>query len=171
MPIAEYWGEMSVPVGALGVVSDDSGLAHILLCSSHSKLQTLRESYFPDINLRHHVLLEQALSEIDEYFSGARKVFTLPLSANRRQTAFVSRVEQALLNVSYGQTISYRELAVLAKSPRAARAIGRAMACNHLPIVVPCHRVVGSDGSIGGYSAGNGSVTKQWLLDFERNHV
>jgi len=77
-------------------------------------------------------------------------------------------VLQQLQQVPYASTVSYGELAVLAGSPHAARAVGRVMAGNPWPLIVPCHRVVASNGSLGGYSGGEGVPTKQWLLDFER---
>ena len=104
-----------------------------------------------------------AIRQLDEYFAGARRDFELPLAPDG--TPFQLRVWQALLAIPYGATWSYRELAAAVGNVQAVRAVGLANGRNPLPIVIPCHRVIGSDGSLTGY--GGGLATKRALLALE----
>jgi methylated-DNA-[protein]-cysteine S-methyltransferase len=105
--------------------------------------------------------------QLAEYFAGTRKAFDLPIAPCG--TAFQKRIWSELMRVPYGETISYAELAKRAGSPGAARAVGRANATNPIAIVVPCHRVIGADGSLTGYAYG--VERKRGLLDLERGHA
>jgi methylated-DNA-[protein]-cysteine S-methyltransferase len=105
-----------------------------------------------------------AVKQLEEYFARERTKFSLPLAA--QGTPFQQRVWTELLGVAYGTTITYTELARRVGQPRSVRAVGGANGRNPICIIVPCHRVVGVDGSLTGYSAG--VETKRWLLDFER---
>jgi methylated-DNA-[protein]-cysteine S-methyltransferase len=110
--------------------------------------------------------------ELREYFVGARRGFTLPLRLHG--TPFRRRVWEALRRIPCGETLSYARLAEQLGSAGAARAVGQANRHNPLPIVVPCHRVVGAGGAMGGYlgaEAGGGVAIKQWLLVHERAMV
>ena len=109
-------------------------------------------------------VLAQALSELDEYFRGERTSFSLPLRLGG--TPFQSRVWDRLLRVPYGRTTTYRALAEAVGNDRATRAVGGANHRNPVSIIVPCHRVVGADGSLTGY--GGGLWRKEWLLRHER---
>lgn len=109
-------------------------------------------------------LLRAARTQLQDYFDGARTVFDLPLAP--RGTVFQRRVWDALRRIPPGETRSYAEIG-RAVGCRAARAIGQANGANPIPILIPCHRVVGADGSLGGYSGGEGPVTKRYLLDLE----
>jgi methylated-DNA-[protein]-cysteine S-methyltransferase len=104
--------------------------------------------------------------ELDEYFAGTRTTFELPLHLDG--TPFQVKVWSALADIPYGETISYGELARRVGRPGAARAVGAANGRNPVSIVLPCHRVVGSDGSLTGY--GWGVERKVWLLDHELTH-
>ena len=110
-------------------------------------------------------LLENARRQLQEYFDGERAAFELPLAPHG--TAFQQKVWAALTRIPPGETRSYADIA-RDVGCRAARAIGQANGRNPIPILIPCHRVVGADGSIGGYSGGDGPTTKQYLLDLER---
>jgi methylated-DNA-[protein]-cysteine S-methyltransferase len=110
-------------------------------------------------------LLRRASDQLQDYFDGTRSDFDLPL--NPHGTAFQRRVWDALRAIPAGQTRSYAEIA-RAVGCRAARAIGQANGANPIPILIPCHRVVAADGSLGGYSGGEGEATKRYLLDLER---
>ena len=112
-----------------------------------------------------HSVLDQAESEIGEYFAGTRKSFTLPLAP--RGTEFQRRVWDALLCIPPGETRSYVDVAKSIGEPGAVRAAAHAIGNNYRGIVIPCHRVIGSDGSLTGY--GGGLARKQWLLDHERS--
>jgi methylated-DNA-[protein]-cysteine S-methyltransferase len=111
-----------------------------------------------------HPVLALAERQLAEYFAGDRTGFELPLRP--RGTEFQERVWAALSGIPYGLTRSYRELAAEIGRPSCVRAVGAANGQNPLPIVIPCHRVIGADGSLTGY--GGGLPTKTWLLRHER---
>ncbi len=113
-------------------------------------------------------LLKKAIKEFEDYFNGSIKKFTFKM--NPEGTEFQKNVWNNLLNIEYGKTISYKELAILSNSPNAARAVGSAMRKNPIVIAVPCHRVVPSSGKLGNYSAG-GPFNKDWLLTFENQNL
>src|SRR5208283_2273165 len=104
-------------------------------------------------------------AELDAYFAGRQRLFRQK-SKFIEGTAFEHKVWRALSGIPYGETRSYRWIAECAGSPKAARAAGQALKKNPLPIIVPCHRVIASDGSLGGYSGG--VEVKQWLLMHEK---
>jgi methylated-DNA-[protein]-cysteine S-methyltransferase len=110
-------------------------------------------------------LLRRARDQLQDYFDGTRTAFDLPLAPHG--TDFQRRVWDALCTIPAGQTRSYAEIARQVGC-RAARAIGQANGANPIPILIPCHRVVAADGSLGGYSGGEGEATKRHLLDLER---
>lgn len=112
-------------------------------------------------------LLRQAASQLDEYYRGERKTFSLPLKVTG--TVFQERVWQALLTIPYGQTRSYGEIAAQVGNPKASRAVGMANNRNPISIIIPCHRVIGSDGKLVGY--GGGMHRKVWLLDLEKGQI
>ena len=105
-----------------------------------------------------------ASSQLEEYFDGSRQEFDLPLDF--QGTDFQIEVWKALLSIPYGQTKTYGEIAGLVGRPKSTRAVGQACGANPIPIVTPCHRVLRSDGGLGGY--GSGLNWKEWLLDHEK---
>lgn len=109
--------------------------------------------------------LTQLQTELGEYFSGRRKTFTVPL--HTPGTAFQQSVWQLLQTIPYGQTWSYKTLAMKLKNPQAMRAVGAANGHNRVAILIPCHRVIGENGDLTGY--GGGLSRKKWLLDLEKN--
>ena len=111
--------------------------------------------------------LAQARAELGEYFSGTRTRFEVALDAPGTQ--FQMQVWQLLQTIPYGQTRSYKEQARMLGNPAAIRAVGSANGRNRISIIIPCHRVIGSDGSLTGY--GGGLQRKKWLLDFEKAHA
>jgi methylated-DNA-[protein]-cysteine S-methyltransferase len=108
-------------------------------------------------------LLDSATHQLQEYFQGQRQVFTLPLAPPG--TPFQQRVWQELQRIPFGTTLTYRELAQCLGMPQAARAVGHANGRNPLAIVIPCHRLIGSDGHLRGYAGG--ITLKQRLLQHE----
>lgn len=112
-------------------------------------------------------VLEKAQTQLGEYFAGRRTEFSLPVDLSG-VSPFTQKVLGELQRVGYGDVLTYGDLAERVGSPRGARAVGRVMASNPLPIVIPCHRVIARGGALGGYSGGAGLTTKQWLLDFEQ---
>ena len=111
--------------------------------------------------------IREAIRQLHEYFGGTRTVFDLPLAPEG--TAFQRTVWRQLQNIPYGETISYGELAKRVGNPKASRAVGAANGCNPLPIVIPCHRVIGANGKLTGF--GGGLPTKELLLSLEARTV
>ncbi len=151
------------PVGELTLVAEEQGLLAILWPGPIHKGLQLPEHLVED---PHHPVLGAAAQQLEEYFLGDRTVFDLPLAP--RGTAFQLRAWQALREIPYGETRSYGQQAARIGRPTAVRAIGGANSRNPISIVVPCHRVVGSDGTLTGF--GGGLDTKRWLLDHERKY-
>jgi len=108
--------------------------------------------------------LDCAAQQLEEYFSGARCAFSVPIRMTG--TPFQMRVWQALTEIGYGKTASYADVARMIGNPKACRAVGMANNRNPLPIIVPCHRIVGKDGSLTGYAGG--LDVKEWLLNLEK---
>jgi methylated-DNA-[protein]-cysteine S-methyltransferase len=106
---------------------------------------------------------DRAIRELRQYFAGTRRRFTVPLDLVG--TPFQERAWAAMRKIPYGRTISYAQQARSMRTPRAVRAVGSANGANPIPIIVPCHRVIASDGSLGGYALG--LRMKQWLLAHE----
>lgn len=157
---------IDTPVGQLLLAATEKGLVRVAYAAEghDAVLQALFDRISPRV-LHAPARLDQVAHEIDEYFAGGRTTFDLlldwQLSTGFRNTA----LRRLATDVPYGHTASYRVLAALAGSPAAVRAVGTACATNPLPVVVPCHRVVRSDGSIGGYLGG--PAAKSTLLAME----
>lgn len=113
--------------------------------------------------------VEPVLTQIIEYLHGRRRNFDLQIDWSVL-TPFQSQALKATEAIPYGETVSYNEIARRIGRPRAARAVGRAQATNPLPLIIPCHRVLGSDGGLHGYGAGDGLATKAWLLRMESSN-
>ncbi|MCC3268781.1 methylated-DNA--[protein]-cysteine S-methyltransferase [Arthrobacter gengyunqii] len=156
---------VGTPVGELLLAATPAGLVRVsFACEDHDAvLAVLAERISPRI-LKAPDRLQQAAAQIDEYFAGARRSFDLPLDL-RLTAGFRRSVVENLRNIGYGSTATYSAVAALAGSPGAVRAVGTACALNPLPVVVPCHRVVRSDGSTGGYRGG--PAAKRLLLNLE----
>jgi O-6-methylguanine DNA methyltransferase len=112
-----------------------------------------------------------AASQIREYLEGARRSFRVRIDWSEIHTPFQRRALSAVLSIPYGQTRSYKQIAAQIGQPRAIRAVGRANATNPLPLVIPCHRVIGADGDLRGYGGAGGIKTKAWLLGMEASRA
>jgi methylated-DNA-[protein]-cysteine S-methyltransferase len=128
---------------------------HILSVTVHEDIGEDADGFSPVINL--------AAKQLDEYFAGERKIFDFPYQ--QKGTDFQQEVWKNLSEINYAETISYATLSKRMKNPLAIRAIASANGKNNMWIVVPCHRVIGSDGSLTGYAGG--LWRKQWLLELE----
>jgi methylated-DNA-[protein]-cysteine S-methyltransferase len=111
--------------------------------------------------------LKECIAQLDEYFRGKRRKFSVNLDL--QGTRFQKRVWQALLKIPFGRTASYREVAKAVGNSKAVRAVGNANRVNPVAIIIPCHRVIGSDGSLVGY--GSGLWRKRWLLAHEQKYA
>jgi methylated-DNA-[protein]-cysteine S-methyltransferase len=109
-----------------------------------------------------------AICQLDEYFHGKRQQFTLPLSI--KGPAFSQQVWQELCAIPFGETCSYAEVALAIGKPKSYRAVGQANRCNPLPILIPCHRVIGKDGALTGYIGKQHLGMKEYLLEMERSY-
>lgn len=145
------------PIGQLRIFACDAAIVAIDL-PTHANPSS-RESELDS----HHSLLRKAATQLDEWFAGRRTEFALPLAAAGSE--FQKSVWSALIAIPFGETRSYGQIAADLGLPRSSRAVGAANRCNPIPIIVPCHRVIGSDGSLTGYAGG--LAIKRWLLDHE----
>lgn len=157
---------LDTPVGSLLLASTSTGLVRVAYeREDHDAvLQGLADRIGPRV-LRVPARLEIAVREIEEYFAGRRTGFDLPLDFSLSH-GFRERVQRHLSQIAYGHTESYKDVAVIVGNPKAVRAVGTACATNPLPVVVPCHRVLRANGSLGGYVGGLAAKTA--LLDLER---
>ncbi len=155
------------PVGSLLLVASDRGLLRVAFdCEDHDAvLARLAQTVGPRV-LRSEGRLADAGRQLDEYFRGERRAFDLPLDL-RLVSGFRLDVVSHLQEIGYGRTESYAEVAAATGRPTAVRAVGTACGRNPLPVVVPCHRVVRSDGTSGGYLGG--PEAKHLLLSLERS--
>lgn len=156
---------LDTPVGTLLLAATEQGLVRVAYASSghDAALEELANRVSPRV-LRAPARLDLAAQEMDEYFAGRRHLFDLPLDL-RLATGFRRTVLDHLPDIGYGTTASYAAVAAAAGNPKAVRAVGTACATNPLPVVVPCHRVVRSDGTMGQYAGG--TEAKRILLALE----
>lgn len=150
--------KMDSPVGVLTLVADDAALLAVLWEDDKPGRVKLGE-----MDERRNDVLEKAVRELGEYFSGKRREFSVPLRFSG--TDFQKRVWNALLEIPYGETRSYAWIAERVESPKAVRAVGASNGRNPLSIIAPCHRVVGKDGMLTGFAGGLDVKAK--LLEME----
>ena len=156
-----YYCYLEAPIGELLLAGDADGLSLIGFPKG-----SMRREPEPDWIFNEKPLSE-ARRQLGEYFAGQRRAFDLPL--NLSGTDFQVSVLRALLEIPYGETVSYGEIAKRIGRPRAVRAVGAANGRNPLPIIVPCHRVIGSTGDLTGF--GGGLDTKEALLRLEAENT
>jgi O-6-methylguanine DNA methyltransferase len=154
----EFSTTLDSPLGRLIIAADETGLLAVSMRDEERQPVEL-----PAPRGAPQVLLD-ARRQLEEYFEGKRTTFSVPIGA--RGTEFQRRVWKALTDIPFGETESYGALAARIGSPGAARAVGAANGRNPVAIVVPCHRVIGADGTLTGYAGGEGR--KRWLLEHER---
>ncbi len=140
------------PLGFTKIIGDEDGITSVVVLNSKEKITDI----IP-------VELEDCVIQLNEYFEGTRQQFDLKL--NPEGTPFQKKVWEALLTIPYGKTVSYLELSKQLGDVKAIRAVANANGRNPLWIIIPCHRVIGSDGSLTGYAGG--LHRKQWLLEHE----
>jgi methylated-DNA-[protein]-cysteine S-methyltransferase len=140
------------PFGFITITAEDEKITSVELCKKATSVGSSK-------------VLEDAAKQLDSYLKGTLPKFSLPLKVSGTQ--FQISVWKAIANVPFGKSISYGEIAAAIGKPKAARAVGAAVGANPTPLLVGCHRVLGSNGSLTGYSGGQGIKTKKLLLDHE----
>ncbi len=153
-----YLKRIESPIGRIEVSADESAIT--VLAIERSGL--LPGDDRPECS---SAILDRAAAQLDEYFAGTRAVFDLEVRAHG--TPFQRSVWHALAEIPYGVVSSYGQIGLATGRSSAGRAVGGAVGANPIPIIIPCHRVLGSNGRITGYSGGDGILTKAWLLDHE----
>lgn len=142
-------------IGRIGIAEDGIAVTHLFFPGEAIPVETV---------VRETPLLRNAFGQLENYLAGRQKVFTLPLAPAK--TEFMQRVSDCLLTIPYSKTLNYRDVADSIGNPDASQAVGRACSKNPLPIFIPCHRVVGSDGSLRGYRGG--LTLKEHLIHHEK---
>jgi len=143
-------------IGLLEIIGTEQGIKEVRFAEAESPDE-------PSIDV--HPCLQDCVRQLDEYFKGERKEFNLELAPDG--TSFQQKVWQELLTIPYGKTVSYLDVARAVGDEKAVRAVGSANGQNKIVIIMPCHRVIGSNGQLTGY--GGGLWRKEWLLDHERS--
>jgi len=152
------WRRVPTPLGELVVVAEDDWLTELHLPGDDGVVPVGAVEGGPTV--------DRAAAQLAEWFAGERKHFDLPLAPVG--TAFQRRVWAALVAVPHGRTTTYGDIAAAIGQPAATRAVGAANGRNPIPLIIPCHRVIGSNGALVGYSGGGGVATKRYLLDVEQ---
>jgi len=150
------------PIGQFDIVGDDQGIQAILFVGKQEQPISKATPINPVVD-SWPTPVKQCFRELDEYFAGKRVTFEVPLAPEA--TEFQQKVWDALLDIPWGQTLTYGNIAKQIGQPKAAQAVGAANGQNPIPIIVPCHRVVGSNGTLTGYAGG--LWRKEWLLKHE----
>ena len=163
MSTTYYRTTMASPIGTLTIVANDRAVVAIDWDGESGHEAVLGTAEIVDVAAADHAPLAAAIEQLGEYFAGERTEFDLPLDA--AGTAFQHQAWDALVRIPFGETVSYGEQAVMLGDKNKARAVGAANGKNPIPIIVPCHRVVGSNGHLTGFAGG--LEAKAWLLDHE----
>jgi methylated-DNA-[protein]-cysteine S-methyltransferase len=162
-----YYDEMPSPIGTLVLAATESGLCSIDFGSwkdNEERLRKWSDRYFQGMEwVLNSCKLQPVSEQLHAYFAGSKKPFDMAIDL--QGTPFQKRVWEALQKVPYGATASYKEIAAVIGSPNAVRAIGGANNRNPIPIVIPCHRIIGASGELIGY--GGGLHVKKHLLQLE----
>ena len=163
VPMKRVYGTYYSPIGLIYIVVDEIGVNRIEL------FQDRWESYINENRelKKDDKLCEEVVRQLDEYFRGDRRYFTVPLSIEG--TEFRKKVWQEIQKIPYGKVSSYKEIAEKIGNDKAVRAIGQANKANKIPIIIPCHRVIGKNGNIVGY-AGDKITTQELLLNYEKQN-
>lgn len=161
-----YTGDLNgTPLGDLRLAASDFGLVAVEWADSQSALDAylarLKRPVQPDAKK-----IKPYARELSEYLNGKRTAFTIPVDWTFF-TPFQREALQAVYRIPYGETRTYIDIAREINRPLAYRAVGAANAMNPMPLVIPCHRVIGADGKLHGYGGGEGLPTKEWLLRLE----
>jgi len=158
------WGEMSSPLGKLYAAVSGRGLCAVDF--GHGEAEFL-ERFHPRARLeKNPQSVERVMAQLSEYFAGKRSRFDLPVDLSTL-TQFQKTVLEVTCRIAPGEVWTYHRVAEALRRPRSSRPVGQALARNPVPIVIPCHRVIASNGALRGYSGGSGLKAKRWLLQLE----
>jgi methylated-DNA-[protein]-cysteine S-methyltransferase len=161
--------EENTPLGNLWVGISEDGLVAVDIQTGYDAfVKRLSRLGFRKIDISQEKA-QPYLDQISAYLQGQRRAFDFPIDWSI-MVGFKEQALRATVGIPYGETRTYAGLAAQIGRPRAARAVGRAEATNPMPLVIPCHRLIGSDGRLHGYGAGEGLATKSWLLQLEREN-
>lgn len=161
-----YLGDLKKsPLGDLRVAVSTRGLVAIEWADSQPELDSRLARLALPVEIN-QTRVQPYVKELREYLEGKRKKFDFAIDWASLQP-FQLKTLKAVFAIPYGETRSYAEIAAQIKHPRAYRAVGHANATNPMPLVIPCHRVIGADGKLHGYGGGDGLPTKEWLLKME----
>jgi len=142
---------MDSPIGAIEIQASAKGITQVIFCGTEKRA------------IKVNKITHSCKQQLNEYFAGKRKVFDLPLE--QQGTEFQKSVWACLVKIPFGQTLSYRDIADMLNNRKAVRAVGGANGRNPIGIILPCHRVIGTNGTLTGYAGGN--ERKLWLLKHE----
>ncbi len=157
--------KFDTPIGSLEICASGKGLRRILLPGRECDNKEAAA-----IDNGDHPLLARTIEELSQYFKGERERFSLPLDL--KGTEFQMKVWESLASIKYGSTNTYSGQAKRIGRPKSARAVGAANAVNPIPIILPCHRVIGANGALTGYGGGSKLLhIKQYLLDLEKANI
>ena len=154
-------------IGNVTIVEDRGFIVSLIFGDINYGIKTKQVRYNKFLKERLTENLDSAFEQLEEYLKGERKEFTLPL--NPKGTQFQQKVWSALLAIPYGETRSYKDIAAKIGDEKACRAVGMANNKNKIPVFIPCHRVIGSNGDLSGYAGGAELKTK--LLELEQNVI
>ncbi len=157
--------EIQTPLGTMIAIADDSAL-HLLEFNDRKNIDAQLKK-IGDTQTGRNKIIESIESELQDYFAGTLKTFKTPLKLYGSD--FQHTAMKALVTVPYGQTRTYKQQAEWINKPKGTQAIGNANGKNQIAIIIPCHRVIGSDGSLTGYAGG--LERKEWLLNHERKYA
>lgn len=155
----KYIKYVDFKLGKIGIVEENGKIVKIVIINKNDENNKNADDFVE----KDTKLLVKAKNELEEYFDGKRKEFDLPLK--QEGTEFQKKVWNALSKIPYGETRTYKEIAKMIGNEKASRAVGMANNKNNIPIIIPCHRVIGSNGKLVGYALG--LDMKQYLLDLE----
>ena len=155
----KYIKYVDFKLGKIGIVEENGKIVKIVIINKNDENNKNADDFVE----KDTKLLVKAKNELEEYFDGKRKEFDLPLK--QEGTEFQKKVWNALSKIPYGETRTYKEIAKMIGNEKASRAVGMANNKNNIPIIIPCHRVIGSNGKLVGYALG--LDIKQYLLDLE----
>ena len=154
----KYIKYIKTKIGEITIIEENEKITRIDICKKYKNDATYC--------IKDTVLLSRTAKQLEEYFQGKRKNFNIPIK--QKGTPFQQRVWKALQEIPYGEVTTYGEIAEKIGSPKAARAVGMANHNNNIPIIIPCHRVIGANGKLVGYALG--LEMKQWLLNLEKEN-